>query len=61
MIFQFHYGSIISIAADDATPSVTGFQFHYGSIISLLVVKHHQSKPYFNSTMVQLLGNKIRD
>ena len=53
-LFQFQYGSIISVIRYLVAASIRIFQFQYGSIISRRNTAEHTFVDDFNSNMVQL-------
>ena len=52
--FQFHYGTIKSIAQNGRFEGVIAFQFHYGTIKRMKNADKQYAVPNFNSTMVRL-------
>ena len=55
VLFQFHYGAIVSARAERCRDAAQLFQFHYGAIVSIQIVQ--PAPPVverFNSTMVRL-------
>ena len=55
--FQFHKGTIKTVALQDNLPSAIVFQFHKGTIKTLLLLCKKLRMHYFNSIKVRLKHN----